>query len=322
MQNISELNEDHFRVRQYLKYIHHFKNRENWNALSSIDVYNLKKYVAPLILTYKGEELAKRFDLMVHGLKLARLKGVKNLRAHRVIEIAEDLSKLGSIPQVVEQKEIIKEVQTPDFWQQADIFSLEIVRLSMRELVQFLERESQQIFYTNFKDSVLEVHEGKEIPGSFQFKAYHQKVNEYLREHEDLLPIYKIHHNKPLTKQDVNTLEKLLWEELGSRKDYERNFGQTPITRLVRKTIGLNRLAANEAFSEFLTDQQLNANQAKFVSLIIDYVVKNGCLEKEVLQEEPFRTVGSIVELFKGNEEKAKRIISMIDLINGDSEGA
>ncbi|MCH5584070.1 DEAD/DEAH box helicase family protein [Shimazuella sp. AN120528] len=322
IQHLNELNEDHFRVRQQIKNIHHFKYRTNWNALTSIDAHNLKKFVAPLILTNKGEELQKRFDLITYGLKLARLQGVKNLRAHRVIEIAKDLSKMGSIPQVVEQKEIIKEVQTPEFWQKADIFSLEIVRLSMRDLVRFLERESQQIFYTNFKDEVLEVHEGKEIPGSFQFKAYHQKVNEYLQEHQDLLPIYKIHHNKALTKQDIQTLEKILWEELGTRKDYERDFGKTPIAKLVRKTIGLNQLAANEAFSEFLSDEQLNANQARFVKLIIDYVVKNGCLEKKVLQEEPFRTLGSIVELFKGNEEKVRRIISTIDWINGDRERA
>jgi len=54
--------------------------------------------------------------------------------------------------------------------------------------------------------------------------------------------------------------------------------------------------------------------------LIIDYFVKNGVMDKRVLQEEPFKTVGSIVELFKDNMDDARRIISIIDEINRNSE--
>jgi len=39
-----------------------------------------------------------------------------------------------------------------------------------------------------------------------------------------------------------------------------------------------------------------------------------------VLQEEPFKTVGSIVELFKDNMDDARKIISIIDEINRNSE--
>lgn len=102
--------------------------------------------------------------------------------------------------------------------------------------------------------------------------------------------------------------------------DYEKDFGDTPITKLVRNIVGLDRKAANEAFSEFLSEQRLNLQQAKFVELIIDYVVKNGILDKKVLQQEPFRTVGSIVEVFKDNKADAKKIISMIDEINKNAE--
>lgn len=105
-----------------------------------------------------------------------------------------------------------------------------------------------------------------------------------------------------------------------SEYDYEKDFGDKPITKLVRNIVGLDRKAANEAFSEFLSEQRLNLQQAKFVELIIDYVVKNGILDKKVLQQEPFRTVGSIVEVFKDNKADAKKIISMIDEINKNAE--
>jgi len=101
---------------------------------------------------------------------------------------------------------------------------------------------------------------------------------------------------------------------------YEKEFGDTPITKLVRQIVGLDPQAANEAFSEFLSNERLNINQSRFVKLIIDYFVKNGVMDKKVLQEEPFKTVGSIVELFKDNMDDARKIIRIIDEINKNSE--
>lgn len=43
-------------------------------------------------------------------------------------------------------------------------------------------------------------------------------------------------------------------------------------------------------------------------------------MDKRVLQEEPFKTVGSIVELFQDDMAYAKGIIGIIDQINGNAE--
>lgn len=116
-------------------------------------------------------------------------------------------------------------------------------------------------------------------------------------------------------------LEKILWEDLGSREDYEREYGDTPITKLVRRIVGLDRQAVNEAFSEFLSEERLNLNQIRFVQLIIDYIVKNGMLEdKSVLVGEPFRQLGSITSLFRENIDDVKRIMEIVDEINKNCE--
>lgn len=67
-------------------------------------------------------------------------------------------------------------------------------------------------------------------------------------------------------------------------------------------------------------NEQLNVNQLRFVKLIVDYVVKNGIIDKRVLQEEPFKTVGSIVELFQDDMAYARGIIGIIDQINSNAE--
>jgi type I restriction enzyme R subunit len=151
-------------------------------------------------------------------------------------------------------------------------------------------------------------------------QSYKKKVHHYLNQHKDQMAIYKLNNNKALTAQDVEMLENILWNELGTKEDYEKDFGDTPVTKLVRQIVGLDPQAANTAFSEFLSEEQLNLNQIRFVKLIVDYVVKNGTLDKKVLQQEPFKTVGSIVELFRDNMDDAKRIIGVIDEINRNAE--
>ena len=107
-------------------------------------------------------------------------------------------------------------------------------------------------------------------------KDYKKKVEHYLNSHKDELAIYKLRNNKKITKQDVETLEDILFSQLGNEADYEKEFGKTPVTQLVRKLVGLDRNAANEAFSEFLNNDSFNSKQIHFVKLIVDYVVKNG----------------------------------------------
>lgn len=103
--------------------------------------------------------------------------------------------------------------------------------------------------------------------------------------------------------------------------DYEEEYGDTPIGRLVRTIVGVDRNAVNEAFSEFLSEEKLNLNQIRFVNLIVDYIVVNGNIDdKKVLMEEPFRSVGSITSLFRENMSTAKRIMDVIDEIRRNSE--
>lgn len=319
--SITALNDEHFRVRQHIQHVHKFKQEAAWVSLSMMDVNTIKANISPLIGPLSGDELAKRFDYVMYTIELAKLQHNNATRPIRsVIQTAEALSKLGTIPQVIEQRETIQQVLTSEFWEEADIFELETVREALRELIKFLEHDTQKVYYTDFQDQIIQIKEDGPIYHTNDLQSYRKKVNQYLNEHRDQLAIYKLRNNKPLTAQDLQTLEHILWTELGTREDYEKEYGDTPITKLVRRIVGLDPQAANEAFSEFLTNERLNHNQLKFVKLIVDYVVKNGIIEKHVLQEEPFRTVGSIVEVFQDNMDDARKIVGIIDQINRNSE--
>lgn len=319
---INLLNEDNFRVRMELKYVHKYKNTNEWTALGALSVNEIKEHISSLITPLSDDEFAKRFDITMYTIQLAKLQGNNaNKPVKSVIQTAEELSKLGTIPEVQAQKKVIEKVKTDEFWESADIFELDSVREALRELLKYLQKEIQKIYTTHFEDMIVRHERSGAMYNANDLKNYRKKVEHYLKEHKDELAIFKLRNNKKITKEDLKTLERIMWQELGTTEDYKKEFGDVPVSKLVRKIVGLDRQAANEAFSEFLNSKSLNTSQVHFVKLIVDYVVKNGLIDdNKILQQDPFRTVGSIITLFKDNMGEANRIMSIIKEIKLNSE--
>jgi len=319
---VIELNDDSFLVKRHQRYVETYRNLLSWNDLETAEISEIKEHIAPIIRPKKEDELARRFDYLIYSIDLGMLQS-KNVQTpiNTVISTAEALSKKYSIPQVKAERETIEKVQTDEFWENATILELDQVRDSMRLLMQYLEKLVQPILDTNVEDTIIDAKEGDPLYVSNDFKNYKKKVEFYLKQHEDNLSVYKLKNNKKLNETDMKELERILWTELGSKDDYIKEYGDTPIGHLVRKIVGVDRAAVNEAFSKFLSDEHLNVNQIRFVNLIIDYIVANGNIEDNaVLMEEPFKSVGSITALFKDNLGTAKEIMNVVADIKSNSE--
>ncbi|MCD3351836.1 DEAD/DEAH box helicase family protein [Clostridium botulinum] len=320
--DVNSLNEENFMVKMNLKHVQKYKNKNEWQSLGAVNTQDIKEYVSPLITTLRDDEFAKRFDILMYTIELASLQDNNVTRPiKKVIETAENLSKLGTIPEIKENKYIIDKVRTTEFWEEIDLFELDEVRKALRELLKYLERTTQKTYYTHFEDMIISEESNEAMYNTNDLRNYRKKVEYYLKEHENDLAIHKLKNNKRLTRQDLETLEYIMWQDLGTKDDYEKEFGDMPVNKLVRKMVGLDRNAANELFSEFLSNQSLDIKQINFVKLIIDYVVKNGFIEdNRVLIEEPFRTVGNISILFKDNINEAKRIMGKVAEIKINAE--
>ena len=130
-------------------------------------------------------------------------------------------------------------------------------------------------------------------------KNYKAKAEFYVRQHMDNAAIAKLKSNVPLTAEDVQALEKILWSEVGTKADYEAEYGQKPLGEFVREIVGLDMNAAKEAFAQYLNDATLDSRQIYFVNQIVEYIVHNGLMKDlSVLQESPFTDKGSVVEIF------------------------
>ena len=90
----------------------------------------------------------------------------------------------------------------------------------------------------------------------------------------------------------------------------------------MRRVLGLDVNAANQHFASFIQEENLNANQILFVQKIIDYLNKNGILEKHMLTEPPFTDLDDhgIYGIFE-DSGKAK-IFRLIEEITQSAETA
>ena len=152
---------------------------------------------------------------------------------------------------------------------------------------------------TNFDDEILSVDWKESELENDDLKNYKAKAEFYVRQHMNDAVIAKLKGNVPLTAEDVQVLEKALWSEVGTKQDYEAEYGQKPLGEFVREIVGLDMNAAKEAFAQYLNDATLDSRQIYFVNQIVEYIVHNGMMKDlSVLQEAPFTDHGSIVEVF------------------------
>ena len=152
---------------------------------------------------------------------------------------------------------------------------------------------------TNFDDAILSEDWNESELENDDLKNYKAKAEFYVRQHTDNAVIAKLKGNIPLNSDDVKALEEILWNEVGTKQDYEAEYGQKPLGEFVREIVGLDMNAAKEAFAQYLNDASLDSRQIYFVNQIVEYIVHNGMMKDlSVLQEAPFTDHGSIVEVF------------------------
>lgn len=319
---ISTLDDHNFQVKLRLRYVHKFRNMKLWKSLTAISIEELKGNVIPLIPAEEGNELAKRFDYSILMIECGSLAEKHPTRmVDTVRETMKNLAKKGTINAVCEKEELIKKAQEKEFWLEATMAEMEEIRVELRELIQFIDKETQKNYFSNFTDEVIDVKEDDSLLLSAnQLDDYRERVNHFLKE-ANIMAIQKLRFNRPLTTQDVAVLEKVFWEDLGSREQYEKEFGNQPLTIFIRRMVGLERQEVIFLFSEFLSNKQLNAKQIQFINKIIEYVTKNGYLEKEKFTQEPFKTVGSITELFDDSyKEIREKLLATVHQINYNAE--
>lgn len=296
---VRELNKDNFAVKQHLKYVELYSSEENYVSLTYEDTLIIKEELAPLIIPDEDEASAVRFDALMYGIELAYLAG-KGYGRHRsdLFKKVSGIASVANIPEITAKSELINKILHTDYLDNCGVNDFEYIRESLRNLIKYIPQNVLR-YDTNFGDDILSTEWKESELESDDLKNYRAKAEYYVRQHQDNSVIAKIKGNIPLVQEDIAELEKILWNEVGTKEEYTAEYGEKPLGEFVREIVGLDMNAAKEAFSEFLSNTNLDSRQIYFVNQIVEYIVHNGVMKDlSVLQDAPFTDKGSVVEIF------------------------
>lgn len=320
---IKDLNEERFEVRKHWALVTEFKNRERWGNLSVGDVHDISTNISGLAPYNKGDdELAKRFDLLILNFQLVILSGNRKSEetyVKQIYNIAHNLYKKRNVPKVKEKLNLINQIQEEEFWRNTNVNVIEHIRVEIRDLLKFIEKEQVKTVYTDFADEI-QLHKIKEVnimPTYTRLKSYKDRVESFIRKNKSHLVIDKLHKNIPITPKELELLESFLFnEELGTKEDYENEYGDQPLGKFIRSIVGLDIEVVNSLFANFIEDKNLKPVQITFIQTLINYLNNNGTLDKKLLTQPPFNEASDdgIIGLFE--DDKVRNIVSLIDQIN------
>lgn len=307
-------NSSRLQVRAEMQFVDKYSDFEVWSCLSPVMVKEIKLHLTPLIDSgLKGNELMIAFDIRMLDIELSLLlqgntgKAGKDVKVVR--EVAQYLLTKASIPQILEKAEQLKTLVSEQYWANPTVESLETLREDVRELMKFLEHGPSPIIDIDVEDETEPNGDGGGN-GGIDIRTYREKVLDYLAAHSDSEVIQKIQKLEKIDADDLKELERILWQELGTKDDYEQSTNIDNLAVFVRSLVGLNQDAINEKFGEFLNGNILNAQQQEFVKAIINYVRENGDISREdLIEKSPFDNY-DILTLFGEN------IVAVLQIVN------
>lgn len=207
------------------------------------------------------------------------------------------------------------EIMTSAFWENKTLASIENMRREIRGLLKYLVGGSGRTFTVTVRD---EISDDGTADKTNTDVSYRERVLDFLTQQRDHPVLQKIHNLEYLSGADIDELERILWQELGTKEDYERYLrreqmtADIPVGAFIRKVVGLDRRKAIDLFSGYISANSLTAGQEEFINNILDYVCQNGDMEKKVIRENRILRE-SLIKYFPG---KATQVAQFVDMLH------
>lgn len=290
---VDRIGKERKEARPYLNIIEPFRQKEKWTCLSEVDVLQLKE-IGKLIPQDADNEAAKKFDVIMLQIMLAHVDGTVRVGQCRqvVVNIAQALEKKATLPAVTAHLDTIRQVQSPLFWEHETLDALEQVRTELRELVKLLEGGKKQKFIIDIEDTYESVESGEDV---IIQTSYKQRVTDYLARNIQNATLQKIQNLEQLTSADFAELERIFFEELGTREEYDELAQGQPyrnnIAAFIRVINGIDRQRALRIYKQFVDGYDLTSEQERYLKNILDYVCTNGDIETKNFLEYPLKSM-------------------------------
>ena len=184
--------------------------------------------------------------------------------------------------------------------------------------MKLIPKGQKKIVYTDFEDELgaLQTIDLPQVTAGLNMAKFKEKARVFLKAHESHISLQRLRRNQPLTPADLDELEKMLLVAGGSpsliNEAKEQCHG---LGIFIRSLVGLDREAAMQAFSEFITGTTTTPNQIEFINLIVQELPQTGVMEPERLFESPFTDLNAQGPLGVFPQAKVTQIVQVLESI-------
>ncbi|OCK43880.1 restriction endonuclease [Tenacibaculum soleae] len=321
--SVVNLNPERFEVRKVQATVTKYQHKNAWDNLSVGDISEIITDLSALTNNINTNEIELRFELLMLRFQLALLQQTKAQEKYigKILDIGNQLYRKRNIPTIAAKITTINNITDVDYWKTVDVATLESIKEELKELIKFLDKDKAKIVYTDFEDVLdsANVEEVDILENYTKLQPYKDRITTFIRKNKSHLVIDKLHKNIPITVAELALLESFIYEETNSTKDqYTNEFGGVSLGKFIRNIIGLDATVANEEFANFVNSKNLNSSQITFITILIDFLTKNGTIDKGLLVKAPFNKShdNGILGIFENDTSKITKIVSIIDQIN------
>lgn len=300
---VKGLNTDSFIIRGELKYVEKYQKDGAWLNLKDDAIAELINHLAMLPTELDlGDENARRWDLLILETErqfIDRDDGfMKN--KNTIVLTAQDLQARATIPEVKKTLSLINEICSDEYWSDISLDGLETIRVSLRDLVKFIEPAAKKLVYSNLADCVDEAEPVYQpLNSGIDLRQYKKRMEKILEENRNHIAINKIRRLIPLNDTDLGELDRLLFEGkdedrevfvklYGDKSRTQFDIENPPISLLIRSIVGLERKDVEKKLAEFINKSGYNSRQLAFVDKLVDFFVVDGYVPIGSLYEPPF----------------------------------
>ena len=306
--DVSGLNKNTIGVKNNLKSVEKFSNLIAWNDLSKADYIEIIEHIVPIFeLPYFDDVNARLFDLLSYTFSSTKLNKEEDFG-----KVAKTIFGLGlyllnrkmHIDAVSKHQKTLDYINSDDFIQNTSVDRMEKIRIELREVMRYIEKEQTEPIITDFDDIITSNLEcgdigdytqpigdskaSKEPLSILDFKSLREQILDYMRINSNDRLVYSISHLIKPDNSMVEGFKEVILRTVKGNEKWEDLFNsEDEVIIFVRKNIDVNEDSLNK-FIEKQKEKGFNNEQIDFVKGLFVFIFKNGCFKRKDLISDGF----------------------------------
>lgn len=282
-EQIRNANPNYIGVEKNYQYFEKYSDDTQWDAIGQNELTEIKKYIAPNIVGDIDLPECLRFDLLMNAFSTAKLSGDSRTGTllGLLYYISKHLTDKKSHIKVVRDKlPELQNMQTDDFSKSSPI-EIENLRLKLRDLMRYVEKDFWEPIETDFKDIILSTGDAPDVSGmqSFStedFRKLDEKVISYINNNPNNALINKIANLQSYILDDFIEFRDIVIKLSKNENEFKDMFGDNiALISFVRSHVNVNP-SVIDTFANRYEEFGYDFNQIAYIKELVKYVLQNG----------------------------------------------